>query len=151
LQVEEVDHLLDGFAVRELERAEARQEEELLREARAPVGMAAEQQVLQHGRVLEELDVLKRARDPAPRDLVRRHAGDVLVAEDQAAARRVVDPRDEIEDGRLARAVRTDDREDLPLFDGEGDAVDGANAAEVDDESVRGEEGQRRRSERMYA
>src|SRR5205085_11100382 len=112
---------------------------------------AAEEQVLEHGRVLEQLDVLERARDSAPRDLVRRHARDVLVAEDEPPAVRIVDPRDQVEDGRLARAVRPDDREDLPLLDGEGDAVDGADAAEVDDEPVRRKERHRSRSERMYA
>ena len=34
--------------------------------------VAADQQVLQHGRVLEQLDVLERARDAEPGDLVRR-------------------------------------------------------------------------------
>ena len=79
LQVEEVDHLLDRLAVRELQRAHARQEQQLLDEARAPVGVAAEEQVLQHGGVLEQLDVLEGARDAAPGDLVGRHPGDVLV------------------------------------------------------------------------
>ncbi len=151
LEVEEVDHLLGRFAVRELERAHARQEHELLDEARFPVGVAAEQEVLQDRGVLEELDVLEGARDAAPGDLVRRHARDVLVAEDEPARARIVDPRDEVEDGRLAGAVRTDDREDLALRDVEAHAVDGANAAEVDHEPVRGEEPHRRRSERMYA
>ena len=44
-----------------------------LPQAGAAVRVAADQQVLQHGRVLEQLDVLERARDAERGDLVRRH------------------------------------------------------------------------------
>jgi len=49
------------------------------------VSVPAEEHVLQHGRVFEQLDVLERPGDTAPRDLVRRHPRDVLPAKDQAA------------------------------------------------------------------
>ena len=73
-------------------------------------------------------------RDPERRDLVRRDARDVLALEDDRAARRVVDPADQVEHRRLARAVGPDDREDLALADVEADIVDGADAAEADRE-----------------
>ena len=140
LQIEEVDHLLHRLAMRQLVRAHARQEQQLLHEARAPVGVAAEQQVLQHGGVLEQLDVLERPRDAPPGDLVRRHPRDVLAAEEQAARGRVVDARDQVEDGGLARAVGPDDGEDLPGLHLEAHAVERLDAAEVDREPVRREE-----------
>ena len=113
------------------------------------MGVAAEQEVLEHGGVLEQLDVLERPRDAAPGHLVRRHPRDVLPVEDQAARAWIVDPRDQIEDGRLAGAVGADDREDLARLDLEAHAVDGPQAAEVHDEPLRGQEAQRNRSDRM--
>jgi hypothetical protein len=115
------------------------------------VGVTAQQEILQHGGVLEQLDVLEGARDAPPGDLVRRHARDVLAGEDQPAAGRIVDARDEVEDRRLAGAVGADDREHLPLLDGEAHPVEGLDAAEVDLEVLGREERHRRRSERMYA
>src|SRR5439155_1097731 len=102
LQVEEVDDRLDGLAVLQLQRTHPGQEEQLLEEARALVRVPSQQEILQHAGVLEQLDVLERPRDPAPRDLVGRHRGDVLAAEDEAAPRRLVDAAEQIEDRRLA-------------------------------------------------
>jgi hypothetical protein len=113
------------------------------------VGVPAQQQVLEHRGVLEQLDVLEGARDAAPGDLVRGHAGDVLVAEDEPPVGGLVDARDEVEDGGLARAVGPDDREHLAHLDLEGHRVDGPDAAEAHPEVVGREEGHRRRSERM--
>jgi hypothetical protein len=47
-------------------------EEQVAPEAGAAVRVAADQQVLQHRGVLEQLDVLEGARDAQRRDLVRR-------------------------------------------------------------------------------
>jgi hypothetical protein len=55
----------------------------------------------------------------------------------------------QVEDRRLAGAVRPDDGEDLALVHLEGDAVDGLDAAEVDREPVGLEEGHRSRSDFM--
>ena len=138
-----------SFTVLEFERAHARQEQELFHEPRALVGVAAEQEVLEHGGVLEQLDVLEGPRDPAPGDLVGRHARDVLAVEDQASGRWLVDARDQVEDRRLPGAVGADDREDLAGLDREAHPVDGPDAAEAHPEVVDREEAHRRRSERM--
>ncbi len=63
---------------------------------------------------------------------------------EQAAAGRLVDAADEVEDGALARAVGADDGEDLALRHIEGDAVDGLDAAERDGDVVGLEQGRRR-------
>ena len=55
-----------------------------------------------------------------------------VALEDEAAAGRLVDAADEVEDRALAGAVGADDGEDLALLHVEGDAVHGADAAERD-------------------
>src|SRR5262245_58939718 len=149
LEVEEVDDLLRRLAMLHLERPHAGEEEKLLDEARALVGVPPQEEVVEHGGVLEKLDVLEGARDAARGDLVSGQARDVLVAEDEAAVARIVDAADQVEDGRLARAVGADDGEDLLGLHLEAHAVEGAHAAEVHPQALRLEEGHRRRSERM--
>jgi hypothetical protein len=133
----------------ELHALHRRQEQELGEKARPLVRMPRQQEVLQQGRMLEQLDVLEGAGDAESGDAVRRHVGDVGAVEGELAAGRLVDAAHQIEDGGLAGAVGTDDGEDLALVDGEAHAVDGLDAAEVDGEPVRDEEAHRRRSERM--
>ena len=48
--------------------------------------MPADEQVVEHGGVLEELDVLEGARDAEAGDPVRRDAGELGVAVEHAAA-----------------------------------------------------------------
>src|SRR5690348_17628433 len=66
----------------------------------------------QHGRILEQFDVLERARDAEAGDVVGRLLGDVLVLEEDLAGRRRIDPRDQVEDRALAGAVRADRSEE---------------------------------------
>jgi hypothetical protein len=151
LQVEEIDHSLRRFAVLDLEGEHPGQEEQFLDEARAGVRVTAEEQVLQHRRVLEQLDVLEGARDAPPGDLVGRHPRDVPLAEEQPSVARIVDPAHQVEDGGLAGAVGADDGEHLALIHLEAHAVERPDAPEVDAEAVRLEERHRRRSDLMYA
>jgi hypothetical protein len=73
---------------------------------------AAGQQIVQDRHLREQLAVLERAREPEPRDLVRRAAGDVVAAQaDRALA--AVDAAHAIEHAGLAGAVRADEREQL--------------------------------------
>ncbi len=145
-EIEEVDHLLHGLAMGEFRLAHARREEHLRDEVGPRPAMPADQQVFQHRRVLEQLDVLERARDAEARHAVRGRARDVLPLEHDAAARRLVDAADQVEDRALAGAVRTDDGEDLALLDRERHAVDGLDAAEGDRKVLHVEEAHRTRS-----
>src|SRR5947207_281241 len=86
---------------------------------------------------------------PEDGDVVRGHAEEVAPAKGEAAPRRLVDARDQIEDGRLARAVGADDCEDLAGVDLEAHAVEGADASEVHAQLLGLEQRQRSRSERM--
>ena len=82
LQVEQVDHLLDllaGLAISAC--AGLAREQQLAPQPRAAVRVAADQQVLQHGGVLEQLDVLEGARDAQRGDVVRRLVGEQLALE----------------------------------------------------------------------
>jgi hypothetical protein len=91
----------------------------------------ADEDVLDRGHLLEETDVLERPADPALDDRVRRLAGDVLAVEHDAPRGRHVDAREHVEEGRLARAVRPDQRDDGAAHDREVDVVRGDEAAEL--------------------
>ena len=58
-------------------------------------------------------------------------------------ARRRGEPGDDVEDRRLAGAVRADEPDDLTGLDREAHAVDREDAAEMDDEVGHGERGGR--------
>ena len=60
----------------------------------------------------KEPDVLERARQAEPADLVRRAPGDVAALEQDRAAVGPVDAAQAIEESRLARAVGADDADD---------------------------------------
>jgi hypothetical protein len=70
------------------------------------VPVAADQEVLQHRRMLEELDVLEGTRDAKLGDAMRRDPGQVAVLVQDPPARGGVQQPDQVEDRRLARAVR---------------------------------------------
>ena len=146
-EIEQVDNPLDRLALRDLGAAHARQEQQLFGEVGGAMPMAPDQQVLQHGRVLEQLDVLERARDAALRHMMRR-AGDRLSLEQDAARGRRVDEADQVEDRGLAGAVRPDDGVDLALVDRKAHTVDRDHAAETHAEIFDREEAHRSRSER---
>ena len=84
--------------------------------------------VLLHGHVREQRVVLEHGVDVA---LVGRARGDVAAVEQHAAARRALEAGDHAQAGRLARARRPEQREELAARDVEVDAVDGDERAEV--------------------
>ena len=92
--------------------------------------MRADEQVLEHGHVLEEHDVLEGARDSESHDPVRRRSSQVLAVEEDAAAVRAIEPRDQIEERRLSGAVRPDQPDDLSLLQRKRDVGEGDDAAE---------------------
>ena len=83
-------------------------------QARPVAACSASATLLQHREALEQAGDLERARQPAPRALVRRQAGDVVAGEDDAPAsgrkraRRAVPPASSCRRrwGRSARALR---------------------------------------------
>ena len=111
------------------------------------MAVPADQQVGEHGRILEQFDVLEGAGDAELGDAEGRLLGDVLILEINPARGRAVDPRDQVEDRTLAGAVGADDREDLALLHREADGVDRLQAAEMQREIFGAEIAHRFRSD----
>ena len=78
--------------------------------------LAPDQQVLQHRRVLEELDVLEGAGDAEPGDSRCRAIQEAPSFEADIAFGRLVQARNQVEERGLAGAVRSHDGEDLALL-----------------------------------
>ena len=109
----------------------------------AAARVRADEDVLEHRHRPEELDVLERARDPAPDDLVHGRLQERLAGELDLALVRRVEPGDDVEGRRLAGAVRPDQADDLTLGDVEGDAVEGDDPAEPASDVPQREQGHR--------
>src|SRR6266567_4919381 len=92
--------------------------------------MAPGHDVLERGHVEKDLQVLERAPDAGSSEFVRRRAGKVTLAEDDAARARHIDAGQEVDQGRLARAVGTDDRMNRPGSGLPREIIDGAHSAE---------------------
>src|SRR5215471_14070009 len=136
-KIEKVDDLFHRLAMAQLLAAHTAGEQHLVEDIWPSAAVAADQQVLQHGSVLEEFDVLEGAGDAAPGDRVWWHARNVFASEHQLAADRLVDAADQVENGALAGAVRTNDGEDFALSHVEGHSIDGANATKGDGKVAR--------------
>ena len=93
--------------------------------------MRADRDVLQHGHVGHQLDVLEGAGDAELDDLLRRRVVDLVAEHRDRAAGRRQHAGDQVEGGALAGAVGADQRHDLAGLDVEGDVVDGDHAAEL--------------------
>src|SRR5437667_11154151 len=93
----------------------------------------ADQHVFQNRHVIEEALVLERAGDAERRDAVGGEADELqpTVVEPDPAVRRLVEARDQVEAGRLPRAVGPDEADDLALLDLERQIVHGPEPTEV--------------------
>src|SRR5262249_49419896 len=135
-EVEEVDHLLDRFARGKLSASRRAGEEQLLPERSRAMTVPADEEVLQHGRVLEELDVLERARDAERGDPVRRQIVYFSILEKNPSRGGRIDQADQVENRRLARAIGANDREYFAAFYVKRHAVDRHHAPEADAEVI---------------
>ena len=88
-------------------------------------------QIFPHRQLGKDLGDLKGTRDPAPDAPRRQQIRDVLLVEQDAAGGRGQKSADQIEEGRLARAIGSDDRPQLAVLDGHRHVADGDQAAEV--------------------
>ena len=114
--------------------------EVLERLCRAPVRAAlgegprprvnADQDVLQHGHVLEEDDVLERPGDPEARDTMGPHAQQIAAVEEDSTPLSAVEARHDVEQCRLAGTVRTDQTADLAFAELERDLFERNDSAE---------------------
>ena len=88
LELDEFDDALDRLAMAHLLAPHGRQKQHLGERIGADAGVAAGQQVVEHRHLRKQLAVLEGAREPEPRDLVRRAAGDVVAAKADRCPRR---------------------------------------------------------------
>ena len=117
-------------------------------DVRTHARVAADEHVVEHGEPLEEPHALERPRDPPRRELVRCEARHRRAVQEDAPAVGAQVPRDEIDERRLAGAVRADEPEGLPRRDREVDPVHGVDAAEGPAELPRLKQHPRLRSRR---
>src|SRR5581483_7924942 len=89
-----------------------------------------DEDVLEHGEVREQLEVLERAGDAEPDHPARPNAPQRAAVEDDVARVEPVEARDRVEGGRLAGAVRADETDDGPFGDREGDVLERDDPAE---------------------
>ena len=108
-QPEQLERLRLELALRALERR-ARQEGADQRRRR--LALEPDLDVVEDRQVAEQADVLEGTADSHPGDGVGRRAGDVATVERDRAARWPEEPGQEMEQRRLAGAVRTDDAVD---------------------------------------
>src|SRR5437773_6850994 len=80
-------------------------------------------------------------RDACADDSIRGHAVDPFAIEEHVAGRRPDCPGQDVQEGRLPRAVRPDEAENGPLGDLEGDPVERGHAAEPLHDGLRLEAG----------
>ena len=95
------------------------------------VDVEAGEHVFEQRELLEEADLLEGAGDAEPRPLVRRQPDQVRLIEEKRARVGLIDAGEEVQQGRLAGAVRADQREDRALRDMDRDVVHRAHAAEA--------------------
>ena len=126
-------HLLDQRA-RPLERLLAIEPHREQAEALVALRLHREANVLEHAQVREQLRQLERAAEAAVGARRHRLAGDVGAVQPDRAGAGAQLARDQVEVGRLAGAVRADDRGQRAGREGARDAVDGDVAAEADRE-----------------
>ena len=84
---------------------------------------------LQHGQLGEDLDELEAPGEPEPRQPYGAGTPDVVPLEAHRAGAWLYEAREHVDQGRLAGAVRADDRDELAGLDAERHAVEGAEVA----------------------
>ncbi len=85
--------------------------------------------VFHHGHLLERARDLERPGDPGVADLVGGEMGDLLAEKLDLPGRGLVDPGDDVEEGRLPGAVGADEAAEFALLNFEADLLQGLKVA----------------------
>ena len=102
--------------------------------------MRAERGVLDDAHIGDEFDMLESARDAESGDVARLRIADRAAVEKDVAGGQRQDAGDQVENGALARAVRADQRDDLPCCHGKIHGVDGSQPTEALDRAAYAEQ-----------
>ena len=132
LDLEEVDDALDELPMPDLLLLRGAEVQGVGEEAVLHLEQAAGHDVVEGAHAPEQGDVLERPGEAEPRDLEGLEMGPVLPLEQDAPARRPVEPADHVQHRGLAGAVRPDDREHLPGMHREADVVERGDPAEAE-------------------
>ncbi len=124
-KVEELDQLLGLLGQARVGRAEQPAQH------RALMLLSCKDDVVDHRHLGKDRKLLERAPDAHQRQVGRAHAIGRLAVDPAMPLRRAQLPEDAVEQRRLARAVGTDQAQNLALLHIETDVVDGADAAEL--------------------
>src|SRR5690606_9700406 len=100
----------------------------------------------QHAGALEKLYILEGAGDAEPGNLVRVAVNEVLPQKTHGSSVGRVQAADEVEQRRLASAVRSNQGKNFTRVDGKRDVVDGDDTAEGEPDLADLEQTHRRRS-----
>ncbi len=100
--------------------------------------MLRHQQVLNNRHLTEQANVLKSAHHAHPGDLLAGQAFQMLLAQLNGAAGRLVEAGQAVENGGLARAVRADQRDDLLRAQLQRHVIDRQQAAEAHHQTLNG-------------
>ena len=93
--------------------------------------MTPDQQILQYGRMLKQLDILECPGDTKAGNGMRRYFCNILTVERHRTFGRIINPTNQVKNRRLTRTVRADNGKTLALFDLKINSIDRLNAAEV--------------------
>ena len=91
----------------------------------------ADRYIFQHRHAVQRFYDLMGARYAEVDDFIRRTIGDVLAGEADLSRVQFVNPVHHVEEGRLTRAIRADQPQDLALRESEGHVRDGQQPAEA--------------------
>ncbi len=130
-----------GLFVARLPQAEARRQDAALQ-----LGVGAQLDVVEDAHAMEERDVLEGPRHAAIGALARLERRDILAVERHAAVLGFVEARYDVEQARLAGAVRADDGGDPARLGVNADAAQGLQAAECKLDVIDPQHGQLRRA-----
>jgi len=131
LELQEVDDLLAGLAMSDVFLLRHAPVDDAGEDAGLHAHVAAEHQVVEDGQAAEQGDVLKGAGNAQRGDVARLLLRDVLAFEDDAAGVRLVESRDHVQEGGLARAVGADDGDDRTARHVERHILHGDDTAET--------------------
>ena len=102
--------------------------------------MRADQDVVHDAEIAEDAAELEGARDAFGCQRFRRKPGDIAPFETDFAGVWPVEPGHEVEQRRLAGAIRADDADEVAFGEIEIDGVDGGQAAETARQPAQGQE-----------
>ena len=132
IEVKIAENLMNALVECGLAAANPGQFQRVAHDVAVGAGMGADPDVVEHGKIWKQSDVLEGAADADFGDPVRRPLQDALAFHQDVALARLIEPAQAIEERGLASAVWPDQPQDLPLIHVERNTIQRNDAAEHD-------------------